>query len=138
MSGESRAGDASSTDARSRAPSRSAATPSSRHGSSKYAAAFREAFELVVKALSEHDRVLLRQHHLDQLTIDELASLHKTHRATAARWVASARTALLASVRTRMIEKLAISGGELDSAPRLASSQLEVSIHRLIGGKRRR
>jgi RNA polymerase sigma-70 factor (ECF subfamily) len=104
----------------------------------QYAAAFREAFEHAVKALSEHDRVLLRQHHLDQLSVDELASLHKVHRATAARWVAAARAALLAGVRTRMIEKLAISGGDLDSALRLARSQLDVSIHRLLGGKRRR
>jgi RNA polymerase sigma-70 factor (ECF subfamily) len=104
----------------------------------QYAAAFREAFEHAVSALSEHDRVLLRQHHLDQLSVDELASLHKVHRATAARWVAAARAALLAGVRTRMIEKLAISGGDLDSALRLARSQLDVSIHRLLGGKRRR
>ena len=104
----------------------------------QYAAAFREAFEHSVKSLSEHDRVLLRQHHLDQLSIDQLATLHKVHRATAARWVAAARASLLSRVRERMIEKLAISGGELDSALRLARSQLEVSMHRLFGGKRQR
>ena len=104
----------------------------------QYAAAFREAFEASTKSLSEHDRMLLRQHHLDQLSIDELATLHKVHRATAARWVASARGALLAGVRKRMLEQLAITGGELDSALRLARSQLEVSIHRLLGGKRQR
>lgn len=104
----------------------------------EYAAAFREAFEQSIKALSDHDRTLLRQHHLDQLSVDELATLHKIHRATAARWVAAARAALLAGIRERMIAKLAISGGELDSALRLARSQLEVSIHRLLGGKRQR
>jgi RNA polymerase sigma-70 factor (ECF subfamily) len=104
----------------------------------QYATAFREAFEVAVKGLTEHDRMLLRQHHLDQLSIDELATLHRIHRATAARQVAAARVALLDGVRARMIEKLAISGGELDSALRLARSQLEVSIHRLLGGKRQR
>ncbi|HUS28899.1 MAG TPA: sigma-70 family RNA polymerase sigma factor [Kofleriaceae bacterium] len=104
----------------------------------QYAAAFREAFEHSVKALSEHERMLLRQHHLDQLSIDELATLHKVHRATAARQVASARAALLTRLRARMIEKLAISGGDLDSALRLARSQLDVSMHRLLGGKRQR
>jgi RNA polymerase sigma-70 factor, ECF subfamily len=104
----------------------------------QYAAAFREAFEQSVKALSDHDRTLLRQHHLDQLSIDELATLHKIHRATAARWVAAARASLLAGVRERMIAKLSITGGELDSALRLARSQLEVSIHRLLGGNRQR
>jgi RNA polymerase sigma-70 factor (ECF subfamily) len=104
----------------------------------QYAAAFREAFEAAIKSLSEHDRMLLRQHHLDQLTIDELATLHHIHRATAARQVAAARASLLAKVRVLMIENLSISGGELDSALRLARSQLEVSIHRLLGGKRQR
>jgi RNA polymerase sigma-70 factor (ECF subfamily) len=104
----------------------------------QYAAAFREAFAQAVAALSEHDRLLLRQHHLDQLSVDELATLHKVHRATAARWVAAARASLLARVRERMTQKLAISGGELDSALRLARSQLDVSIYRLLGGKRQR
>jgi RNA polymerase sigma-70 factor (ECF subfamily) len=104
----------------------------------QYAAAFREAFEDAVKALSDEERMLLKQHHLDQLTVDELATLNKVHRATAARWVAAARASLLAGVRERMIAKLSISGGELDSALRLARSQLDVSIHRLLGGKRQR
>jgi len=104
----------------------------------QYAVAFREAFEQAVNALSEHDRLLLRQHHLDQLSVDELATLHKVHRATAARWVAATRAALLAGVRTRMIARLGITGGELDSALRLARSQLDISIHRLLGGKRQR
>jgi RNA polymerase sigma-70 factor (ECF subfamily) len=104
----------------------------------KYAAAFREAFEQAILALSDHDRMLLRQHHLDQLSIEELATLHKVHRMTASRWLATARAALLSKVRARMIETLSISGGELDSALRLARSQLDISIHRLLGGKRPR
>jgi RNA polymerase sigma-70 factor, ECF subfamily len=103
-----------------------------------YAAAFREAFAKAIADLSEHDRTLLRQHHLDQLTIDELATLYKTSRASAARWVAQARASLLERVRMRMIQKLAISGDELDSALRMARSQLDVSIHRLLGGKHQR
>src|SRR4029079_7927214 len=94
----------------------------------QYAAAFLEAFEQSIGALSEHARTLLRQHHLDQLSVDELATLHKVHRATSARWVAATRAALLAGVRTRMIARLGITGGELDSALRLARSQLDISI----------
>jgi RNA polymerase sigma-70 factor (ECF subfamily) len=104
----------------------------------QYAAAFRKAFAEAITTLDERDRTLLRQHHLDRLSIDALASLHKVHRATAARWVASAREALLAAIRKRMIQLLAISGSELDSALRMARSQLDVSIHRLFDGKRRR
>jgi len=104
----------------------------------EYAAAFREAFGHAISSLSEHDRTLLRQHHLDQLTIDELATLYKVSRATAARWVAGARATLFDAVRARMVARLAISPAELDSALRLARSQLDFSIHRLLGGKRQR
>jgi RNA polymerase sigma-70 factor, ECF subfamily len=104
----------------------------------QYAAAFRQAFTESIMELSDHDRVLLRQHYLDQLTIDALAKLHKVHRSNAARWVAAARAALLDGVRERMRKQLAIGASELDSALRLARSQLDVSIHRLLGGKRQR
>jgi RNA polymerase sigma-70 factor, ECF subfamily len=104
----------------------------------QYAAAFRKAFAETIATLGERERTLLRQHHLDRLSIDALASLHKVHRATAARWVASARETLLAGIRQRMIQLLAISGSELDSALRMARSQLDVSIHRLFDGKRRK
>ena len=104
----------------------------------QYAAAFKIAFEGAIAALDEHQRNLLRQHHIDRLSIDALASLHRVHRATAARWVAAARAALLAGVRERVVHHLAISGSELDSALRMVRSQLDVSIHRLLVGKRYR
>jgi RNA polymerase sigma-70 factor (ECF subfamily) len=104
----------------------------------QYAAAFRVAFEQAIAALDERQRNLLRQHHLDRLSIDALATLHRVHRATAARWVAAARETLLAGVREHITRELAISSSELDSAFRLARSQLDVSIHRLLGAKRPR
>jgi RNA polymerase sigma-70 factor, ECF subfamily len=99
----------------------------------EYAAAFRAAFEASIAALDRRDRNLLRQHHIDGLSVDALAKLHRVHRATAARWVAAAREALLAGVRERVVEQLGISGTELESAFRLARSQLDLSVHRLLG-----
>jgi RNA polymerase sigma-70 factor (ECF subfamily) len=104
----------------------------------QYAAAFRTAFAQTIASLDDQQRTLLRQHHLDRLTVDDLARLHQVHRATAARWVAAAREKLLAGIRKHMMNELAISGGELDSALRLARSQLDVSIHRLFDPKRKR
>lgn len=98
----------------------------------QYAAAFRAAFEQAIAALDAHQRTLLRQHHIDRLSIDALARLYKIHRATAARWVAAAREALLAGVRERVAATLAISGSELASVFRLARSQLDISIPRLL------
>lgn len=104
----------------------------------QYASAFRSAFAQTIASLDDHQRTLLRQHHLDKLTVDDLARLNQVHRATAARWVASAREKLLAGIRKLMMNELAISGGELDSALRLARSQLDVSLHRLFAAKRKR
>lgn len=103
----------------------------------EYAAAFRSAFEAAItEDLDENERNLLRQHHLDRLSIDALASLYRVHRATAARWVAAARDKLHAGVRKRITAQLAIASDELDSALRLARSRFDVSIHRLLGGGR--
>jgi RNA polymerase sigma-70 factor (ECF subfamily) len=104
----------------------------------QYAEAFRAAFATAVARLDERQRTLLRQHHVDQLSIDDLARLHKVHRATVARWIAAARESLLADIREQMIEQLSIAGSELDSALRIARSQLGISIHRLYGGNRRK
>lgn len=101
----------------------------------QYAAAFRSAFEHAINALDENQRTLLRQHHIDRLSIDALAALHKVHRATAARWIAAAREALLTAMRERVVQLLPISGSELESAFRLARSQLDLSIHRLLVAK---
>jgi len=104
----------------------------------QYADAFRIAFEQAIAALDERQRNLLRQHHIDRLSIDALATLYRIHRATAARWVAAARSALVAGVRERVVQQLAISGSDLDSALRLVRSQLDVSIHRLLGANAHR
>jgi RNA polymerase sigma-70 factor (ECF subfamily) len=102
----------------------------------QYAAAFRVAFEHAIEALDDRKRTLLRQHHLDRLSIDALAKLYRVHRATAARWVAGAREELLAGVRERMSRELAIARSEIDSALRLARSQLDLSLHRLLGQRK--
>ena len=67
--------------------------------------------------------------HIDELSIDKLGALYRVHRATAARWVASARRALVDATRDQMITRLGVDSVELDSIIRLVRSQLEISIH---------
>jgi RNA polymerase sigma-70 factor (ECF subfamily) len=64
------------------------------HG--ELAAALRGA----IASLAPRDRRLLAQHYLDGVTLDGLAALHGTHRATIARRLARARDALRTTVRT--------------------------------------
>lgn len=84
----------------------------------------RDALESALMRLSRKERVLLRQHYLDGLTLEELAAYEQVHRATVARWLASAREALLAALQ-----------GETADMPELwglVQSRLTLSIGRLL------
>jgi RNA polymerase sigma-70 factor, ECF subfamily len=101
-----------------------------------FAAEFRAALAGAVAALDARERTLLRQHVLDGLTVDQLGKLYRVHRATAARRVADVRDRLLDGIRQRLKARLRLSEGELESALRLARSQLDVSIRRLLQPRR--
>jgi RNA polymerase sigma-70 factor (ECF subfamily) len=97
-----------------------------------YRLSFKRAFEESLAALSIHDRLLLRQHFLDELSIDRLATLHDVHRATAARWIAKLVERLLADTRSRLETELKLEPEELDSVLRLIQSCLDASIGRAL------
>jgi RNA polymerase sigma-70 factor (ECF subfamily) len=99
----------------------------------RYADRFRAAFVAAFAELTERQRNLLRQYHIDELTIDELGRLYQVNRATAARWVIGARTALLDATRTRLAADLAIVTSEVDSIIRLVRSRIDLSIRELFG-----
>jgi RNA polymerase sigma-70 factor (ECF subfamily) len=95
-----------------------------------YKQVFRACFSEALAGLSMHDRDLLRRHHLDGLTLDQVATLHDVHRATAARWLAQVRERVVAATRAALERELA---GEVDLPELLATiaSQLEASFSRL-------
>jgi RNA polymerase sigma-70 factor (ECF subfamily) len=93
---------------------------------------FKRAFQVAIEGLDDRDRLVLRQHALDGLTIDQLAVLHGVHRATAARWVQSSRDAVLAGTRRALSRKLRLTRSELASVMRLIHSWLDVSLERVL------
>jgi RNA polymerase sigma-70 factor (ECF subfamily) len=99
----------------------------------RYRADLRRAFAEAFAALAPRDRTLLRQHYLDGLTVDQLAPLHRVHRATCARWVEGARTKVLRDVRRRLHASLGLDERELDRAVDLVRSQLDLSLSRNLG-----
>jgi RNA polymerase sigma-70 factor (ECF subfamily) len=101
----------------------------------RYGEAFRAAFRDALAALTPRQRNLLKQHTIDELTVDQIGRLYRVHRATAARWVAAARDELCEGTRRRLIERLSLAGHEVDSILRLVWSQLDVSITTFLGGK---
>ncbi len=104
--------------------------PEIEHLKARYGDAFRAAFAGALAALTPRQRNLLRQHYLDELTVDQLGALYRVHRATAARWVAAARETLFDDTRHRMIDALGLPPSDYDSLLRLLHSQLDLSIQR--------
>jgi RNA polymerase sigma-70 factor (ECF subfamily) len=100
-----------------------------------YRDAFQRAFANAVQTLPDRERTILRQHHLDGLTVEQLGALYRVHRATAARMVVRARVLLLEATRADMMTQLEVESQELDSILRMIRSRIDVSVQDL---KRRR
>lgn len=88
-----------------------------------------------IAELPSEDRLLLRLHLVDGLTIDKLDRVMGIHRSTVARKVATARQALVANVRREMTKRagVLVSRDEMQRMAALVQSQLDLSIGRLLG-----
>jgi RNA polymerase sigma-70 factor (ECF subfamily) len=92
----------------------------------------RGAFQAAIVALASRERNVLRLHLLDHLNIDEIGLLYRVHRGTAARWIQKARDAIHAGARRQLEASGIIQRTELDSLLRAGSSQLDLSLERLL------
>jgi RNA polymerase sigma-70 factor (ECF subfamily) len=109
--------------------------PAEQHMRAKYVAELKRAIHDAFAALEVRQRNLLRQHILDELTIDDLARLYRAHRATCARWLADARAELGKATRKRLIASLGIDRDDVDSLLRFLDSDIELSISRIMRDK---
>ncbi len=98
----------------------------------EYRAQFATALREAIAQLDAEDRTLLRQQIVDKLSIDEVGAAYGVHRATAARWLARSRGALVAATRTRLAAQLSIPVDEIDSVIRLVQSRLDASVVRYL------
>jgi RNA polymerase sigma-70 factor (ECF subfamily) len=93
---------------------------------------YREAFDEVIRgavaALDGEQRRILRRHFADGLTLDALAVELGVHRATVARRLAAARTALRLEARRRLQIALGVRESELESLARVMRSRLDLSL----------
>lgn len=91
----------------------------------------KDAFESAVASLTSQQRNMLRHHLLDHLSIDQLASRYGVHRATAARWLASARAEVAERTRAELRARLP-DDDAATQAFELVKSRLELSITRVL------
>lgn len=97
-------------------------------GKARYREVFQEAFRAALATLTPRDRVLLRMHVLDQLTIDQIAAVQGVHRATAARWLERARETLSRATRKEFMARLGTDPFEADEVLRWVQSRIELSL----------
>jgi RNA polymerase sigma-70 factor (ECF subfamily) len=94
----------------------------------KYRAVFARAVQTALGQLERRERSLLRQHYLDDLSIHALGELYGVHRASAARWVASARERLLQLTRAEIAREVKLAPQEVESLMRALGSDLHASL----------
>ncbi len=95
--------------------------------------AFKAAFEEAISSLAPRERTLLDLSVVKQLGIDKISAIYSVHRATAARWIASARDELTRAVYRSLEKRLGVRArDELDDLLPLVESQLELSLERLL------
>ena len=109
--------------------------PAGKHLRSTYTAELKKAIRDAFSALEVRQRNILRQHILDELTIDDLARLYRVHRATCARWLADARADLGKLTRKKLLGSLKVGSSDLDSLLRFLDSDIELSISRILQSK---
>ncbi len=97
----------------------------------RYRDEVKRAFAAAFAELAERERNVLRQYHIDELTIDQLAALYQVNRATTARWVAGARMAVVKRTRDHLVQQFGLDVAEVDSIIRLVRSQLDVSVREI-------
>jgi RNA polymerase sigma-70 factor (ECF subfamily) len=107
------------------------------HAKARYVEEFKHAFSAALRDLPARDQTWLRQHVIDDLSIDQLGALYRVHRATAARNLQRARRAVLKATRQRLASQLKVGPSELDSILRLIRSRLEVTLRWLVRRQRR-
>jgi RNA polymerase sigma-70 factor (ECF subfamily) len=93
-----------------------------------YGPGFGDGLKEAFGALSAAERNLLRHHFVHGLTIDDLSSLYKVHRATAARRLVAARERLAERTREVLAVRFGVRKSEVSSLVRLIESQLDVTL----------
>jgi RNA polymerase sigma-70 factor (ECF subfamily) len=99
----------------------------------QYRTGFKRAFTAALRTLPAREQNLLRQHHLDGLSIDQLGALYRVHRATAARWIQRAQATLLARTKRTLMSQMKVGPSECESIIRLVQSQLHLTLRTLWG-----
>jgi RNA polymerase sigma-70 factor (ECF subfamily) len=96
----------------------------------RYATEFKEALQAVLTTLSADERNVLRLHYLDAMTIEEVGRAYGVSRATAARWIAEARTKIVERIQRTLSDRFGKSAPQPESLLAFVRSQLDMSLRK--------
>lgn len=97
-----------------------------------YESEMKAVLPLALEALSVRERLYLRQHYLDELTLEDMSRMHGVHPATIKRHLAGARAMLTERIQRLLCERLGLSPSEFNSVLALVRSRFQVTMRRLL------
>ncbi len=106
--------------------------PELQHMKTMYRAELASSLRAALAALSERDRLTLRLHYVDGLTLAQIGALYGVHESTVSRRLKAAAERVGASAREALVARLGVSAGSVDSIARMVESQLDLSIGRIL------
>jgi len=114
--------------------------PELRYVKARYRREFEAAFRDTLRDLGDRDRTLLRLSLVGGLGLEALGVSYQVNASTVSRWLAKIRHNILDGTVARLRERLRLSATEVASIARLLTSQMDVSVMRLLvtetGGRR--
>jgi RNA polymerase sigma-70 factor (ECF subfamily) len=99
----------------------------------RYKASFDRALQAAFASLTPRERLLFRMLYVDGVNLDGIGVVFQVHRATAARWLAAAREAVLERTMSLLGDELRVDASDFASLLRVVRSALDVSLQGLLG-----
>ena len=108
-----------------------AISPESQYSAHQFDVALQRALRDAVRRLPEKQRFAFKMHVVAGWNIDQIGLALSTHRATAARWLISAREQVERDVREALVAALGLSALEVDGAIASLQNRLDLRISQL-------
>jgi RNA polymerase sigma-70 factor, ECF subfamily len=108
------------------------AHPETAYVKEKYRGEFEVALGEALERLPDRDRVLLRLHLVNGVSVDKIGKMFSVSQPTASRWLAAAREKLLGDIKQVLGARLGTSSAELASLAGMVASRLDLSLSMLL------
>ncbi len=94
----------------------------------RYRGDFQRALAEALERLPDRDRLLLKLHLVNGVSVEKVGQMFSVSQPTASRWLAAAREAVREDMKKTLGARLGTTSGEVSSLAGMVASQLELSI----------